>query len=54
MLCRDVEMNTTGVYKIPKNVTDQNTLKILMENIKKMDTDKNQTKPQCSNWKYHF
>ena len=38
VFCRDVEMNTIGDYKIPKHVTDQNTLEILIENMKKMDT----------------
>lgn len=39
-------MNTLGDYKIPKHVTDQNTLEILMENTKKMDTEQQQAKPQ--------
>ena len=35
---REVEMNTIGDYKIPKHVTDQNTLEILIEN-KKINTE---------------
>ena len=35
MFCRDMEMNTIGDYKIPKHVTNQNTLEILMENMKR-------------------
>ena len=38
VFCKDVEMNTIGDYKIPKYVTDQNTLEILMENMKKNRT----------------
>ena len=38
-------MNTIGDYKIPKYVTDQNTFKILMENMKKMDIEQQQTEP---------
>ena len=37
VLCRDVDMNTIGDYKICKDVTDQNTLEVLVENMKKMD-----------------
>ena len=40
MLCKDVEMNTIGDYKIPKHVTDKNTLEILMENRKKTQNSK--------------
>ena len=32
-------MNTIGNNKISKRVADQNTLEILMENIKKINTD---------------
>ena len=32
-------MNIIEDYKIPKNVTDQNSLEILIENMKKMDTE---------------
>ena len=39
-------MNTIGDYKIPKQVTNQNTLEILMEIMKKMDTEQQQIKPQ--------
>ena len=35
-----------GDNKIPKHLTDQNILEILMENMKKMDTEQLQTKPQ--------
>ena len=35
MSCRDVEMNTIGNYNIPKCVTDQSILEILIENMKK-------------------
>ena len=38
-------MNTIGNYNIPKHVTDQNSLEILIENMKKIDTEKQQTKP---------
>ena len=34
-----MEMNTIGNYKILKLVTDQNTLEIQIENMKKMDTE---------------
>ena len=44
MFCNDVEMNTIGDYKIPKHVTDQNILEILMEIMKKMNTEQQQTK----------
>ena len=39
-------MNTIGDYKIPKHITDQNTLELLIENTKKMDTEQQQIKPQ--------
>ena len=39
-------MRTIGDYKIPKHVMDQNTLEILIENIKKIDIEQHQTKPQ--------
>ena len=42
VFCRHVEI---GNYKIPKHVTDQNTLEILIENTKKMDTEQLQIKP---------
>ena len=38
-------MNTSGDYKIPKHVTDQNTSEILMENMKEFDTEQKQIKP---------
>ena len=34
------------VMKIPKHVTDQNTLEILIENMKKMDTEQKHIKLQ--------
>ena len=43
---RDVEMNSIGYYKIPHRVTDQNTLEILIETVKKMKTEQQQTEPQ--------
>ena len=43
---RDMEMRIIGDYKIPKHVMDQNTLEILKENRKKIDTEQHQTKPQ--------
>ena len=46
VFCRDVEMNTIRGYKIPKHVTDENTLEILIENTKKMNTEQQQIKPQ--------
>ena len=39
-------MNTTGDCKIPKHIIDQNTLEVLLENIKKIDTEQQQTKSQ--------
>ena len=39
-------MNSIGDYKIPKHITDQNTLEILIENMKKMDIEQQPTKPQ--------
>ena len=39
MFCRDMEINKIGDHKISKHVTDQNTLEILIENLKKMDTE---------------
>ena len=39
-------MRTIGDYKIPKHVMDENTLEILIENMKKIDTEQHQTKPQ--------
>lgn len=39
-------MHSIGDYKIPKHVIDQNTLEILIENMKKMDTEQQQTEPQ--------
>ena len=39
-------MRTLGGYKIPKHVMDQNTLEILIENMKKIDTEQHQTKLQ--------
>ena len=42
VFCRDVEMNTVGNYKIPKHVTDQNSLEILIENIRKMNIEQQQ------------
>ena len=44
VFCRDVEMNTIGHYMIPKHVTDQNTLEVLMENMKKTYIVQKQTK----------
>ena len=46
VFCSDVEINAIEDDKITKHVTDQNTLEILMENTKKMDTEQQQTKPQ--------
>ena len=34
VFCRDVKINKIGNYKIPKHVTDQNSLEILIENMK--------------------
>ena len=39
-------MNTIGDYRIPKHVTDQNTLELLIENMKRMDTEQQQIEPQ--------
>ena len=44
MFCRDVERNKIGDYNIPKHVTDQNTLEIQIEYMKKMDAEQQQTK----------
>ena len=38
-----VEINKIGDYKVSKHVTDQNSLEILIENMKKMDTVQWQT-----------
>ena len=46
VFCRDVEMKAIKEFKIPKHVTDQNTLEILIEKTKKMDTEQQQTKSQ--------
>ena len=46
MFFRHVEMNTIRNYKIPKLLIGQNTLEILIENMKKMDTEQQKTKPQ--------
>ena len=43
---RDVEIDKIGDYKIPKHVTDQNSLEILIKMMKKMDTEQQQTEPQ--------
>ena len=39
-------MNTIGEYKVLNHLTDQNILEILIENMKKMDTEQQKTKPQ--------
>ena len=39
-------MNTIRDHKIPEYVTDQNTLKMLIENMKTMDIEQRQNKPQ--------
>ena len=41
-----MKINKIRDDKIPKHVTDQNSLEILIENMKKMDTEQQQTKPQ--------
>ena len=41
-----MEINKIGDHKISKHVTDQNSLKILIESMKKMDTEQQQTEPQ--------
>ena len=46
VFCKDVEINQIGDYKIFKCVTDQNSLEILRENMKKMETEQRQTKPK--------
>ena len=46
VFCNDVELKTIGEYQIPKTVNDQNTLEILIENMKKIDLQEQQTKPQ--------
>ena len=43
---RYVGINTIGEYNILKHLTDQNILEILIENMKKMDTEQQQSKPQ--------
>lgn len=35
VFCSDVEMSAIGEYRISKHVTEENTLQILMENMKK-------------------
>ena len=37
--CWDMEINKIGDYKIPKHVTDQNSLEIPIVNMKKMDSE---------------
>lgn len=44
--CRNVEIHSIGDYKISKHVTDQNTLEIPIENMKKMYTEQQQPEPQ--------
>ena len=39
-------MRIIGDYKIPKHVMDQNSLEILIENMKKIDSEQRQTKPR--------
>ena len=39
-------MRTIGDYKIPKHIMDQNTLETFIENMKKIDREQHQTKPQ--------
>ena len=46
VFCRDAEINKIGAYKIPNHETDQNSLEILIKNIKKMDTEQQQTEPE--------
>ena len=41
-----MKINKIGDYKIPKNVIGQNSLEILIKNMKKMDTEQLQTEPQ--------
>ena len=41
-----MEMRTIGDYKIPKFVMNKNTLEILIENMKKIDTEQHLTEPQ--------
>ena len=46
MFCTDVKINIIGEYEIPKYVTDQHTIGILIDNTIKMDTEQQQTEPQ--------
>ena len=46
VFCGYVEINEIGDYKIPKPVTDQNSLEIQIENVKKMDTEQQQIEHQ--------
>ena len=46
VFCRCVKINKIANYKIPKHVIDQNSLEILIENMKKMATEQQQTEPQ--------
>ena len=46
MFCKEVEMNSIFDHTIPKYETDQNILEILIENMKKMDREQQQTKLQ--------
>ena len=41
VFCRDVERNTVGNYAIHKHLT----IEILIENMKKMGTEQQQTEP---------
>ena len=46
VFCNDVEIHRIGEYKIPNFVTDMNILEILISNLKKMNIEEQQSKPQ--------
>ena len=46
VFCIEVKVNSIWDDTISKHVTDENALKILMENMRKMDSEQQQTKLQ--------
>ena len=46
VFCNNVEIHRIGEYKIPNFVTDINIFEIFISNLKKMDIEEQQSKPQ--------
>lgn len=46
VFCSGVEINSIGEYTIPTRVTNVNTLEVLLENMKELDPEEAQAKPQ--------